>query len=50
MQNGFPGIDLHAHTTASDGSLSPAELVAKAAGIGLSALGVTDHDTVSPMT
>jgi len=39
-------IDLHAHTTASDGSLSPAQLVAHAAEIGLSAVGVTDHDTV----
>jgi predicted metal-dependent phosphoesterase TrpH len=40
------GIDLHAHTTASDGSLSPTELVQKAAGIGLLALAVTDHDTI----
>ncbi|MGI4790392.1 MAG: PHP domain-containing protein [Janthinobacterium lividum] len=41
------GIDLHAHTTASDGSLSPTELVRKAQGIGLAALAVTDHDTIS---
>ena len=41
------GIDLHAHTTASDGSLSPTELVAKASGLGLAALAVTDHDTVA---
>ncbi len=41
------GIDLHAHTTASDGSLSPTELVALASSIGLSALAVTDHDTVA---
>lgn len=41
------GIDLHAHTTASDGSLSPTELVTKASGIGLTALAVTDHDTVA---
>ena len=40
------GIDLHAHTTASDGSLSPTELVQRAAGIGLAALAVTDHDTL----
>jgi len=40
------GIDLHAHTTASDGSLTPTELVRKAAEIGLSALAVTDHDTL----
>jgi len=38
--------DLHAHTTASDGDLSPAELVRLAVETGLSALGVTDHDTV----
>ena len=38
--------DLHTHTTASDGTFSPTELVAaaKAAGIGL--LAVTDHDTL----
>ena len=41
-----PGIDLHAHTTASDGSLSPTELVDKAADLGLAALAVTDHDTI----
>ena len=41
------GIDLHAHTTASDGSLSPADLVREAAGLGLNALAVTDHDTVA---
>ncbi len=40
------GIDLHAHTTASDGSLSPTELVHKAREIGLAALAVTDHDTL----
>ena len=40
------GIDLHAHTTASDGSLTPTELVHKAADIGLAALAVTDHDTL----
>jgi 3',5'-nucleoside bisphosphate phosphatase len=39
-------IDLHAHTTASDGSLTPAELVELAVRTGLSALAVTDHDTV----
>jgi len=41
------GIDLHAHTTASDGSLTPTELVVKASGLGLAALAVTDHDTVA---
>lgn len=39
-------IDLHVHTTASDGSMSPSEIVKKAAVIGLSAIAVTDHDTV----
>jgi predicted metal-dependent phosphoesterase TrpH len=39
-------IDLHAHTTASDGSLTPTELVVLAAHEGLSALAVTDHDTI----
>ena len=39
-------IDLHAHTTASDGSATPTELVALAVEIGLAALGITDHDTV----
>jgi len=40
-------IDLHAHTTASDGRLLPAELVAMAAKIGLNYLAITDHDTIS---
>jgi hypothetical protein len=38
-------IDLHSHTTASDGSLTPAELVALAKRSDLTALGITDHDT-----
>lgn len=41
------GADLHTHTTASDGTLSPADLVTLAAHIGLEALGVTDHDTMA---
>jgi predicted metal-dependent phosphoesterase TrpH len=40
-------IDLHVHSNASDGSDSPTEVVRKAAAIGLSALALTDHDTVS---
>jgi predicted metal-dependent phosphoesterase TrpH len=40
-------IDLHAHTTVSDGGDSPSELVAKAAAAGLSAIAVTDHDNDS---
>lgn len=37
-------IDLHTHTTVSDGGDSPRELVEKAAAVGLSAIAVTDHD------
>jgi len=40
-------IDLHAHSTASDGSVPPAELPAVALDAGLAALALTDHDTVS---
>ena len=40
-------IDLHAHTTVSDGGDSPSELVRKAADVGVSALAVTDHDNDS---
>ncbi|MDI5970429.1 PHP domain-containing protein [Streptomyces sp. SL13] len=39
-------IDLHAHSTASDGTDSPAELVRNAAGAGLDVVAITDHDTV----
>lgn len=39
-------MDLHAHTTASDGSLKPKELVNYAKEKGLSAVAVTDHDTI----
>jgi predicted metal-dependent phosphoesterase TrpH len=38
-------IDLHMHTTASDGRCSPSELVARAAAAGVTVLSVTDHDT-----
>lgn len=40
-------IDLHLHTTASDGRLSPAQLVARASAAGLTTISVTDHDTVA---
>lgn len=40
-------IDLHTHTHASDGTLSPPELVSAAAQMGLEALAITDHDTFS---
>ena len=39
-------IDLHTHTAFSDGSRTPTELVEEAAAIGLTAIAVTDHDTV----
>ena len=39
-------IDLHVHTTASDGGYSPMEIVKKAKDENLAALGITDHDTV----
>jgi len=38
-------IDLHSHTDQSDGTLSPAELVAAAHSGGVGVLGITDHDT-----
>jgi predicted metal-dependent phosphoesterase TrpH len=40
-------IDLHSHTTASDGQHSPDELLAMAAAAGVTVLAVTDHDTVA---
>jgi len=39
-------IDLHTHSTASDGTLSPSELVYLAKKTGLEALALTDHDTL----
>ena len=40
-----PRIDLHTHSTASDGTDSPAELVRTAARAGIDVLALTDHDT-----
>ena len=44
-----PGVfvDLHMHSTASDGSRSPADVVRAARAAGLSAIALTDHDSVS---
>ena len=42
-----PRIDLHAHTTHSDGTMTPTELVELAHKIGLAAIAVTDHDITS---
>ncbi len=41
-----PSIDLHTHSTCSDGALSPAELVRQAAAAGIAMLALTDHDSV----
>jgi len=38
-------IDLHSHTNESDGTCSPAQLVAEAHRAGVTILGITDHDT-----
>jgi predicted metal-dependent phosphoesterase TrpH len=43
-------IDLHAHSTASDGTDSPAELMAVAAHAGLDVVAITDHDTTDGWT
>ncbi|SMF26508.1 PHP domain-containing protein [Desulfovibrio gilichinskyi] len=43
----MPGIDLHTHSTASDGTLSPVELVIAAKKAGLTAIALTDHDTLA---
>lgn len=40
-------IDLHTHTLHSDGTQTPAELMADAAEVGISVIGLSDHDTVA---
>jgi 3',5'-nucleoside bisphosphate phosphatase len=42
-----PTIDLHCHSTASDGTLTPAELVVAGAAAGLEVIAITDHDTTA---
>ncbi len=42
----MPGVDLHVHSTVSDGTLTPTQLVTQAVSLGLQALAITDHDTV----
>lgn len=39
-------VDLHTHSTASDGTLPPEQVIAAAASCGLAALALTDHDTI----
>jgi predicted metal-dependent phosphoesterase TrpH len=39
-------VDLHVHSTASDGSRAPADVVQEAKRVGLAAIALTDHDTV----
>ena len=47
MKTNAPIVDLHVHSTKSDGSYTPCELVAYAVTKGLSAFALTDHDTVA---
>ncbi len=42
-------VDLHTHTTCSDGTCTPAELVHKLHGCGLRGLAITDHDTIAAL-
>lgn len=44
--NNFERIDLHLHTTASDGSDTPSQLVEKAREAGITVMAITDHDTI----
>ena len=46
---GLGAAEVHAHTLASDGMVSAEQLVRDAAGIGLSVLCITDHDTIPPL-
>jgi predicted metal-dependent phosphoesterase TrpH len=39
-------IDLHVHSTASDGTLTPVQILRRALALGLTAVAITDHDTV----
>src|SRR6266511_762970 len=45
MARRMPGIDLHAHSSRSDGTFTPTELVRLAGEVGLSTVALTDHDT-----
>jgi predicted metal-dependent phosphoesterase TrpH len=41
-----PFVDLHSHSTASDGSRAPADVIREAKRVGLAAIALTDHDTL----
>jgi 3',5'-nucleoside bisphosphate phosphatase len=43
-------IDLHTHSNCSDGTLTPAELLGRAAAAGIDVLALTDHDTVTGLS
>jgi hypothetical protein len=45
--NHLGGIDLHIHSTASDGTCAPSEILQMASGLGLKAIAITDHDTLA---
>lgn len=47
MKESMKFVDMHTHSSASDGTDSPAQLVAKAHAAGLAAVAITDHDTLS---
>ena len=42
-----PSIDLHIHSTASDGTLTPADIIALALRLRLGAISITDHDSIA---
>ena len=44
--NQHAGIDLHIHTTASDGTFTPSEVISHAVKLRLKAIAITDHDTL----
>jgi 3',5'-nucleoside bisphosphate phosphatase len=50
LDDGVLNIDLHTHSNCSDGALTPAELVARAAAAGIDVLALTDHDTVAGLS
>ena len=47
MSSSTSKIDLHCHTTASDGIKSPTDLIEYAKSVGISTIAITDHDTIS---